>query len=425
MTRFIRWRTTLMRLSVLPTYQNFTCHSCTHCCRTYIVTVTDEERARLLRQGWAEKLNLPADKLFQRVDVGGGREKWRLGHDASGACVFLAEDGLCRIHAEFGENAKPIECQIYPFTFVQTGNRVRVNLRFACPSVAGNRGKPISEQQRALERLAHRFLADAGKPSPPVLQRGITLTWEQTDAIAQAFIAAITDESLDLTARMLCASQLLEVLRHLPAADRVKDLNRYRERLAEGIKAEGYPRVQPKHGTRVMFRQLVGIYAKKEGSASGWHNFITALSFIAGKGELPQLQPHLPKARFEDLERPIGSLDDESFELLTRFYRVKLSSLAFCGDAHFGYTVIEGLGALLLTYPLILYFARWFAQERETPAERRVGGSLTLPAVSQAVQLIDTAYGYRRALALRAQRKRIELLTQEGALSRLIAWYGL
>lgn len=413
-----------MRLSVLPPNQNFTCHSCTHCCRTYIVTVTDEERERLLRQGWAEKLNQPADKLFQRIDAGGGREKWRLGHDESGACLFLSENGLCRIHAEFGENAKPIECQIYPFTFVQTGNRVRVNLRFACPSVAGNRGKPIGEQQRALERLAHRFLADAGKPSSPVLQRDITLGWDQTDAIAQAFIAAIADESLDFTARMLCASQLLEVLRHLPSAKRLNDFSHYRQRLAEGIKAEGYRRLKPKHGTRVMFRQLAAIYAKKEGSESGWSNFISALSFIAGKGELPQLQPHLPKARFEDLERPIGSLDSESIELLTRFYRVKLSSLAFFGSAHFGYTVIEGLGALLLTYPLILYFARWFAREREAPSRERQREDLTLPSVSQAVQLIDAAYGYRRALTLRAQRKRVELLTQEGALSRLMAWYG-
>lgn len=413
-----------MRLSVLPTNQNFTCHSCTHCCRTYIVTVTDEERERLLRLGWEQKLNLPADTLFQRIDAGGGREKWRLGHDESGACVFLSENGLCRIHAEFGGNVKPIECQIYPFTFVQTGNRVRVNLRFACPSVAGNRGKPVSEQQRELEHLANRFLADAKKPSSPVLQRDITLTWEQTDAIAQAFIAALSDASLDLTARMLCASQLLEVLRHLPPA-RSNDFSRYPSRLAEGIKVEGTQRIKPKHGTRVMFRQLAAIYAKKEGSESGWSNFISALSLIAGKGELPQLQPHLPKARFEDLERPIGSLDSESIELLTRFYRVKLSSLAFFGSAHFGYTVIEGLGALLLTYPLILYFARWFAREREAPAEGGFGGSLTLPSVSQAVQLIDAAYGYRRALTLMAQRKRVELLTQEGALSRLMAWYGL
>ncbi len=414
-----------MRLSILQDNQRFTCHSCTHCCRTYIVTVTDEERERLLRQGWEKKLNKSADELFQRTDVGGGREKWRLGHDESGACVFLTENGLCRIHAEFGENAKPMECQIYPFTFVQTGNRVRVNLRFACPSVAGNRGKPIREQQRTLERMASRFLAEAEKPSPPVLQRDITLTWEQTDAIAQTFLAAIADESLDFTARMLCASQLLEVLRHVPSADRVSDFRRYQPQLAEGIKAEGYSRIKPKPGTQVLFRQLAAIYAKKEGSESGWSHFISALSLIAGKGELPRLQPHLPKARFEDLECPIGPLDDESIELLARFYRTKLSSLTFFGSAHFGYTVIEGCGALLLTYPLILYFARWFAQEREAPAERGFGRSLTFPAVAQAVQLIDTAYGYRRALTLRAQRKRIELLTQEGTLSRLIAWYGL
>ena len=51
------------------------------------------------------------------------------------ACVFLNEQGKCRIHAKFGGPAKPLACQVYPFTLNPAGDHWQVGIRFACPSV--------------------------------------------------------------------------------------------------------------------------------------------------------------------------------------------------------------------------------------------------------------------------------------------------
>ena len=50
--------------------------------------------------------------------------RYRLGHQADGACVFLDERGLCRIHAKFGEQAKPLACRIYPYAFHPAGKKI-------------------------------------------------------------------------------------------------------------------------------------------------------------------------------------------------------------------------------------------------------------------------------------------------------------
>ena len=41
-----------MPVRALPVAQNWDCHGCTHCCRSYHVPVTAEERKRIEAQGW-------------------------------------------------------------------------------------------------------------------------------------------------------------------------------------------------------------------------------------------------------------------------------------------------------------------------------------------------------------------------------------
>ena len=50
-----------------------------------------------------------------------GLMQHRLGHLADGACVFLDPAGRCRIHAKFGEAAKPLACRLYPLVIHPAG----------------------------------------------------------------------------------------------------------------------------------------------------------------------------------------------------------------------------------------------------------------------------------------------------------------
>src|SRR5205823_6530613 len=130
----------------LPVWQNWNCHGCGNCCRDYQVAVTEDERRRLEEQGWKDDPALEGRPLFVRQGRWWKR-RHRLSHGKDGTCIFLNEQGRCRIHEKFGGDAKPLACRLYPFILIPAGDQWRVGLRFACPSAAANRGQPLREQR--------------------------------------------------------------------------------------------------------------------------------------------------------------------------------------------------------------------------------------------------------------------------------------
>src|SRR4051794_37961024 len=94
----------------IPALQNWSCHGCTDCCRgNLLITLSEEEKQRIEKQGWTVAEGVDPSTMF--VAQGGG---FRLGHQSNGACAFLDASGKCRIHAKFGEEAKPLACRLYP-----------------------------------------------------------------------------------------------------------------------------------------------------------------------------------------------------------------------------------------------------------------------------------------------------------------------
>ncbi len=139
----------------LPTIQNWDCHSCSDCCSRHIVEITTEERQTILDQGWSDDDEFTEGTPILVRDQGSfWNRRWRLGQRPDGACVFLDEQGLCRIHAKFGEPTKPLACRVYPYAFHPQGKQVTVSLRFSCPSVVENRGRPVTDQRETLKAMA-------------------------------------------------------------------------------------------------------------------------------------------------------------------------------------------------------------------------------------------------------------------------------
>src|SRR6478736_6118333 len=90
----------------LPTIQNWSCHNCGGCCRQHAIAITVEEHQRIAGQGWTAADGIPAGQpLFERLGWFPWSKWHRLAHQPYGACVFLDERGMCRIHAKFGEAA--------------------------------------------------------------------------------------------------------------------------------------------------------------------------------------------------------------------------------------------------------------------------------------------------------------------------------
>ncbi|MEP7121352.1 MAG: YkgJ family cysteine cluster protein [Byssovorax sp.] len=128
-------------LSVLPDF-SLTCDASGACCGVYgSIVFTPQEAAR-------------ARTALPLVRDGGRREALVFtpehGTDASGrlavalvdnCCAYLGDDGRCGVHAIAGEGAKPATCRIYPATFVDDGEAVRVSLGVECPCVLDSVGK--------------------------------------------------------------------------------------------------------------------------------------------------------------------------------------------------------------------------------------------------------------------------------------------
>lgn len=409
----------------LPVLQSWDCHGCTNCCRDYRVYVTDDERQRILAQGWEKDPALGDAPLIVRE--GWLSPRYRLGHRGE-ACVFLNEQGRCRIHEKLGSEAKPLACRLYPFVLVPVGDHWRVGLRYSCPSAVRGEGKPVPEHLADLRQYAEALEAQEKlaerQPPAPVLQDQQAVGWPDLLRFAAALQSILQDRQDPIERRWRKCLALAALCRQAKF-DKVSG-----ERLDEflavvaaslGDEVPVLPtELPPPSGMgRLLFRQVSAVYLRKDTgperglAARGRLALIgAAWRFARGQGPLPPLHAGLPTATFEDLERPAGPLNEAAERLLERYYVVKIASLQFCGPTNFNLPFWAGVESLALTLPIILWLARGYA---ERPREEAVG---------RAVQIIDHNFGFSPLLGGRRQRWWLSLLRRGGDLEKLIAWYS-
>jgi len=186
----------------------FTCSRCGDCCRTWNVMLGPGERRRLEALDWAGR----ADELVDvrpavRVRQPGAAERERLRRRGDGACVYLGAESQCRIHEHFGAEAKPLLCRLYPFGFYPMGDRVGVDVSFACRAVSEGRGKPLAERQPEWTRL----LSAAADPKRHQLRAGVPLPGELVWEIEHTLLGFLDDGSLSLFDRVRCVLQFMRL----------------------------------------------------------------------------------------------------------------------------------------------------------------------------------------------------------------------
>jgi len=141
---------------LFATDQRFTCAKCGRGCRRTTVPITAGEAESYRKLG-------PEYDAFEPVP--GYEPLLRIRKRPDGACVFLQDDGLCRIHKELGFDRKPIACQLFPFSFHPAEGGVVVTTSFACPAVIANDGEPLQRQTRVLQTLHTAWARE--HPEPP------------------------------------------------------------------------------------------------------------------------------------------------------------------------------------------------------------------------------------------------------------------
>ena len=417
-----------MPVRALPVVQNWDCHGCTNCCRTYAVGVTEAERMTLAKQAWSLDPEMAGIETVVRDKQIGG---YRLNHTAEGTCVFLASDGRCRIHAKFGAAAKPMACRIYPFVLVPGGEHWRVGIRFACPSVSANKGQPLSAHIDELTEYAGLLEADAPQAvdverPPPLLQAGQTVPWPDLIRFMKAFLDLIGNESYTLEHRLRQVAAVAKMCKQ-SRFDTVTGprLNEFLTVMCAAMSDEVQPEPQtvtrPSWISRNLFRQQLAIFSRVDNgpdagisSRGRFTRLWSAWRFARGSGRIPRLHRQIPDMSFAHAEQPAGPLDAKSTALLTRYYHVKVLSLQFCGAANFGRGFWDGLDSLLLTFPTIMWLSRVLTTTEQSRED----------AIELALRIVDDHFCYNRLLGAARQTWAIGVMSDRGDIAKLIAWYA-
>jgi lysine-N-methylase len=412
----------------LPVLQKWDCRGCSDCCRTYHVRVTPAEAAAIRKQSWADDPAMAGiEPLVFDKAIGGER----LNHGTDGACVFLGPDNRCRIHAAFGARAKPLACRLYPFMLIPAGDHWRVGLRYACPTSVADTGRPMADHLGDLTEYARLQEADLDRPPkddpPPPLQPGQATTWPDLLRFASAVSALLTGESpIELKLRTVLAfvglmrkSRFEKVTGHRLG----EFLNLVSAAVAEDVPHDPAALAKPGMVGRSLFRQVAAVYARKDrGQDHGdlvargpWGRMGAAWRFAVGRGPVPTVHAFIPPdVTFEAAETPGPRLPAASEALLTRYFRMKVESLQFCGRANFGLPVWDGLESLVLTYPVMMWLSRVLT----------AGGGTAEVAVEKAVKIVDDNFGFNPLLGSFKLRTILGLIRAQDELPRLVAWYG-
>lgn len=411
----------------LPVLQNWDCHGCTDCCREYRVHVNADEKARIESQEWNNDPALKGVKILV-WDGGWFTGQYRLNQRADGSCVFLDPKGGCRIHAKFGSEAKPLACRIYPFMLVPAGDHWRVGLRYACPSVTNDLGRPISAHLGEVREFAEALEVRegmAGRILPvPMLQRAQTVPWSDIILFMRIFRGYILDEYQPLEWRLRKCLAVIDLCRESRfdtiTGDRLKE---FLSIIGEGVNPDvpAHAAAVPRPGWvgRLLFRQTMAINARKD---RGDHRGVSrrgrlallwaAWKFAQGTGRVPRLHALIPETTFERIEEPTGPLPEACTKMLVRYFQVKIESGQFFGPTNFRRRFWDGLESLILNYPTMMWLTR--ALHDRTREE----------AVSLAMRIVDDNFGFNPLLGSRRQYFSLRMLARRGELARLVAWYS-
>lgn len=430
----------MTKLTVLITDvagQKFDCHGCTNCCRELVVHLTPADRARIDQGTWREKLGTEPYAILRGEPV--------LNHRPEGGCVFLQSDGRCRIHVEQGADAKPLACRMYPFSIEKQDGHLRAPVRFDCPSVARGAGQPLTRHRAEVAQLAGMLEATqpellAGGADRWFLRPDRAASETEMSALIDVLDERLADRNRSMERRLSEVWQIVSALREA-RLDSVRD-ERFAELarlLATGlvgdeINAGSQETAEPTARQTILFRQSIFAHSEhldlRQARTSGWKAWRFRLDqlgrarrFVRGlEGCNEVLGGVVRGARrvtHEDVEAVTpahGNRGTACEELATRYVRQRLVSRAAFGNAYYGWAVLDGVSALMLSVAVAGWLGRYFAATTGR-------SSCEAEDFVRAIGVVDRAAGRLPELGSRAARLRlVYLLRDEGILRLLRKW---
>jgi len=411
-------------IKTLPIAERWDCSGCGKCCRGNIVPLDDADLQRLREQRWDRHPEYRGVRTIVRQGMFSGR--YRLAQRNDGTCVFLGDDGLCRIHQEYGFEKKPLVCRMYPLQLVPVGTTAYLTLRRSCPAAAADQGREMKNYRGEAKRFVKQRPRLAEPINPPSIARGLRRSWKDTLLVTGAIEQLMTDERYPLVRRLAHGLRFCDLLDRC----RLKKLDTPQLRELTQLLAESTPqevgelfreRKPPSRSAAVLFRQITAdylrlhpLYIVRESWRERWRMAGAAWSFARGKGNIRRLHPDFPERTFEAIEEhALGHLEEAIQKPLNRYFETTATSNQYVVVSRPGWSVIEKCRALIIAYPVALWMLRYFCGN-EPP---------TVEHVIDMVTAIDRGQGHG-PLAGRQHRRRIASLVALGELDRIAVWYA-
>jgi lysine-N-methylase len=418
---------------VVPPGLRFTCSRCGDCCRGWNVMLGPGEEERLRALDWKGKEEdlVDAGCVVSTRLSGGGRPVRRLARRDDGACVYLGEDNLCRIHKHFGGETKPLMCQLFPFGFYPMGGKLAVEGSFACRALSQGSGAPLEERTGEWRRL----LARGSEPREGrhVLsgQRDVhgSLVWE----IEEQLVAFLDDTSLSFLDRVRCCLQFVRLATSgdptLPAAPKL------RQAIAVGLPRQiaGIPRGGGLDKTQraVFFQWLFlalnpvpvnfDLLPPPAQAKEKKRRLLAGERFYCNQGspwvDNREIGVSFAAVAAVDLDAYVGS----PCTLLQSYFRAKVLGQRFLASGDRELPLVAAVPLFLLSFPMALWTARALAAADGRAA---VGEE----EVRRALRLLDRTLGQVSLAALPAKVAKAWRFVIEGtdlvvaATNELLSW---
>lgn len=397
-----------------------------------MVHLTPRDRQLIDQQGWCEKLSV---EPYVRLG-----NSYVLSHIPAGGCVFLTDDGKCRIHLEHGASQKPLACQLYPLTLEPHEESLQAGIRFDCPTVARNGGTVVTSYQSQIQQLANELTTALGGSFPgserPVeFVRGRSMPRQIVDEIVEKIDAWLSQSQRPLQQRLMGLLDLVQTLENAKL-QRMSD-----EQVGELIAMllQDMPNVinerddsliaPPTSRQLKLFRQTIYSYCEHitfgQARASlfrAWRYRLDQLQrakiMMAGVGAIPQLGPQSAYMTFEQVDAVTLQTGAQQAcgELMTRYLRSRILTQATFGNGFYGWPVLDGLQAQLLGVAVLGWLVRYVA----AASQRTTYG---IEDLVQAIGMLDRGAGRVRELGRRTASLRQTYLYQDDGLKKILKLY--
>lgn len=413
----------LLPIVTLKTDEKWDCHQCGFCCRGSIVPLSREDEERLRSQKWDEQPEYQNTRIT--VPHRGAASSFRLAHRDDGTCVFLNEDGLCRIHAKFGLEAKPTTCRMFPMQLIPHEKHAVLTYRRACPSAGSDHGTMAKDRLPLIKQMVKDGRLKAEAIKPPMLKTGEPRDWKTIRIVLETVGGLLRDERYPPVRRLVHA---LQFAKNIDAAksklltdNQIAELART---LAELMPEEAKPffvdRQSPKGISKVLFRLMVLSCARLHPHFRQTANWSaraelvrTSWKCLRGQGQTPNYGNAFPRTTFEALEQPLGVKPPEIYIPLNRLIETTSESFLYALANRAGWSVTDSIRGLALLFPIGMWLLRWQSAGREPTVEDMLNIVVALDR-SQGCQPLSSAQ----------QRRKLSMLGLNGELERLVVWYA-